>query len=58
MPDCRVELFAEDTFYDPIVVIGEIAHINAASPGGPRADGAISGSALNEYDNLIVSTTI
>ena len=27
MPECRIELYAEATDYDPIVVIGEIAHV-------------------------------
>jgi len=35
MPNCRVELLADATEYDPIVVIGEIAHIAAASDCGP-----------------------
>jgi len=36
MPNCRVELFADATAYHPIVVIGQIAHIAAASDGGPQ----------------------
>ncbi len=31
MPECRVELFADATHYDPIVVIGEIAHVAAVA---------------------------
>ena len=27
MPECRMEVFAEATDYDPIVVIGEMAHV-------------------------------
>src|SRR5439155_13774406 len=35
MPECRVELFAEATDYDPTVVIGEFAHVTAAADDGP-----------------------
>jgi hypothetical protein len=33
MAECRIELFAEATSYDPLVVIGEIAHVAAAKLG-------------------------
>ena len=36
MPDCRVELFAEATDYDPVVVIGDMAHVAGVSDDGPR----------------------
>lgn len=54
MPECRVELLADATTYDPIVVIGEIAHIAAAQNGGPRADQAMPAAQRNDYDNLIL----
>jgi hypothetical protein len=54
MPECRVELLADATTYDPIVVIGEIAHISAAQNGGPRADKAKPTAQRNGYDNLIL----
>lgn len=54
VPTCRIELFAEATDYDPIVVIGDIAHIEAASDRGPRANPKRSKGARDEYDNLIL----
>ena len=54
MPDCRAELLADNTEYDPILVIGEIAHIHAASPSGPRPNTVVSTVARNEYENLIL----
>jgi hypothetical protein len=52
MPDCRVELFAEASDYDPLVIIGEIAHQAAANDGGPRADTKLTSEERNSYDNL------
>jgi hypothetical protein len=54
MPECRVELFAEATDYDPIVVIGEIAHVAAAGEAGPRVVPTMSVKERNSYDNLIL----
>ncbi len=54
MPECRVELFAEATEYDPIVVIGEIAHVAAAADDGPRAAPELGTAQRNNYDNLIL----
>jgi hypothetical protein len=54
MPDCRVELLADATDYDPIVVIGEIAHIAAAQDRGPRADRSMTSAQRNDYKNLIL----
>lgn len=54
MPECRVELFAEATAYDPIVVIGEIAHVAAAADGGPRAASGLATADRNAYENLIL----
>jgi hypothetical protein len=54
MPQCRVELLADATDYDPVVVIGEIAHIAAASDRGPRAESNLSGNSRNDYENLIL----
>ena len=42
VPTCRVEVFVDETDYDPIVVIGDIAHMAAASDDGPRADENLS----------------
>ena len=54
VPDCRVELLIDETDYDPIVVIGEIAHMAAASDDGPRADESLSTRERDDYENLIL----
>ena len=54
MPECRMEVFAEATDYDPIVVIGEMAHVAGASDFGPRADTGLSEKERNDYKNLIL----
>ncbi len=54
IPECRVELFAEATEYDPVVVIGEIAHVAAAADDGPRAASALAAAQRNDYKNLIL----
>jgi hypothetical protein len=54
MAECRVELFAEATDYDPIVVIGEMGHVAAASDDGPRACAELSAAERNHYENLIL----
>jgi hypothetical protein len=53
-PECRTELFAEATDYDPIVVIGEMAHVAGASDIGPRADPGLSEKERNDYENLVL----
>lgn len=53
-PECRIELYAEATDYDPIVVIGEIAHVAAAGVRGPRAAPSMTESDKNAYDNLML----
>jgi len=54
MPECRTELFAEATDYDPVVVIGEMAHVAGASDCGPRADIGLSEKERDNYENLIL----
>lgn len=54
MPDCRIELFVDDSDYDPITVIGDIAHVAGSSDRGPRARAALSGSNRDSYKNLIL----
>lgn len=54
MPECRIELFADATGYDPIVAIGEIAHMASMQDGGPRADPVMQVRVRNDYDNLIL----
>jgi hypothetical protein len=53
-PDCRVQLTAEGTPEDPVVVLGEIAHIVAESPGGPRGKSPLTAKQRNSYPNLIL----
>ena len=54
IPTCRVELFAEATDYDPVVIIGDIAHIEASSDSGPRGNKKMVRKERDEYDNLIL----
>jgi hypothetical protein len=54
VPTCRIELFAEATEHDPIVTIGDIAHIEASSDAGPRANPTKAKKERDEYDNLIL----
>lgn len=54
IPECRTELFAEATEYDPVVVIGEVAHIAALQEQGPRAEPVMTATERNDYDNLIL----
>src|SRR6516165_7567148 len=54
MPECRIELFAEATEYDPVVVIGEIAHVAGAADAGPRAAPELTKAERDDYNNLIL----
>jgi len=54
VPDCRVDLVVDATDHDPIVVIGDIAHIEASSDRGPRANRKLSAKDRDSYDNLIL----
>lgn len=47
-PNCPVQLVTGGT------VIGEVCHIRAAQPGGPRYDFTQSDEERHEYDNLII----
>ena len=53
-PECRIQLFVDATDHDPMVIIGDIAHIHASSSKGPRATAAVTRRKLDEYDNLIL----
>jgi SMODS-associated and fused to various effectors sensor domain len=53
-PECRVDLVVDATDHDPIVVIGDIAHIEASSDKGPRANRKLSSKERDSYDNLIL----
>ena len=54
MPECRTELFAEATDFDPVVVIGEIAHVAGAADAGPRGAPQLAAPQRNDYANLIL----
>jgi hypothetical protein len=53
-PDCHLLLTAEGTPDDPVVVLGEMAHIVAESPNGPRGDSPLTTEERNRYENLIL----
>lgn len=54
VPECRIDLIADATRHDPIVVIGDLAHIEASSDKGPRANRELSAKDRDSYDNLIL----
>jgi hypothetical protein len=54
VPECRVELLVDETEHDPVVVIGDIAHIEASSDKGPRANTQTVSKDRDQYDNLIL----
>lgn len=54
LPDCRREVFVDATDYDPIVIVGDIAHIEGAAPDSARHNPELSRSERDEYENLIV----
>lgn len=54
MPECREQVFVDATDYDPIVTIGDIAHVAASSDGGPRAESGMTQKQRDDYSNLIV----
>jgi 5-methylcytosine-specific restriction endonuclease McrA len=53
-PECRIDLVVDAKGHDPIVVIGDIAHIEAASNKGPRASRNRTAKERNSYENLIL----
>lgn len=54
VPSCRVDLLCDEADYDPVVVIGDIAHMAASSDDGPRADAAVAAKERDVYENLIL----
>ncbi len=54
VPNCRMELIVEATDHDPVVLIGDIAHVEAASDRGPRANPVRGSRERDEYENLIL----
>ena len=53
-PDCEVECVQEARGEDQAAIIGRIAHIEAFSDQGPRANPGLSERDRNEYENLIL----
>ncbi len=53
-PECGLLLTAQGTSEDPVVVLGEMAHIVAESPNGPRGDSPLTPEQRNRYENLIL----
>ncbi|MBE9039737.1 HNH endonuclease [Oscillatoriales cyanobacterium LEGE 11467] len=53
-PNCRKSLIQEETDKDNPVITGEIAHIVAYEPGGPRGDATFPKQELNKHTNLIL----
>jgi hypothetical protein len=47
-PNCKAQLISEGT------VVGEICHIKASSPEGPRYDASQENSGRGAYDNLLL----
>src|SRR5579885_2577367 len=57
-PGCGRNLVIEATETDPNALIGEMAHIIAHSPSGPRGAQAFRGGDRDGVDNLILLCTV
>ena len=53
-PDCRIEVFDDDSEHDPVVKFGEMAHVSPSSDDGPRSVSDIPVEERDKYDNLIL----
>ncbi|MBS2967139.1 hypothetical protein KGA66_29190 [Actinocrinis puniceicyclus] len=53
-PRCNRALTAQETDSDPVAALGEIAHIVADSPNGPRGSSQLASKERNQYENLIL----
>ncbi len=54
LPTCRIELYVEKTEHDPVVAVGDIAHLHSHADSGPRAAPSLSPGQRNDYDNLVL----
>ena len=54
MPNCKNPIVQPDSDNDDAAVLGQICHIHARSPIGPRGDGGLSSNELNSESNLIL----
>ena len=53
-PDCRVDLYEDETETDDSTLVGENCHIVAEKDDGPRPDPAMPVARRNSYANLIL----
>lgn len=54
-PDCRRrELVMDASEADDVSVVGDVCHIVAISPAGPRGDSTLTLEQRDQYDNLIL----
>lgn len=53
-PGCRAALTAEASGADRLVALGEMAHIVADSPNGPRGASVLTKAERDRYENLIL----
>lgn len=49
-----MDVIIDATEHDPMVLIGDIAHVSGASDRGPRATSSMTKKERDEYENLIV----
>lgn len=54
MPGCRISLVLDETETDNPALVGEMAHIVAESPAGPRGVSSLTADERDLYDNLIL----
>ena len=52
--DCRRLLIVDASPGQPPVTLGDVAHIVAASPAGPRGSAFMAPADRNRYENLIL----
>lgn len=57
-PDCRRSLVAASSPADGPAILGEMAHIVAERPNGPRGNSPMTLEERNKYDNLILLCNI
>ncbi|WP_407120950.1 HNH endonuclease [Bradyrhizobium sp. STM 3561] len=53
-PECRIDLYEDETETDDPTLVGENCHMVAESNDGPRADPTIPMERRNSYNNLIL----
>jgi hypothetical protein len=53
-PECRINLFEDETETDDHTLVGENCHMVAESDHGPRGDPSVPMERRNSYNNLIL----